>query len=536
MRAASLADGVGPIRFQRFSPPFSNFDFVDEQFGSGREGHREVMAVRRLFSEARKYKAKTLIIETIKPQGVLGSENREIRQLFPDFVMGKVQRLSFWDRRVRNERDVSKLKSKHLIGYIILKKDTVPSKGVDRWHVFESVFIKYDHVNNCVPNRPSYPLRVGRKEFRINGVVYGQQNELNKACAQVALRSLCSLHVSLERLSYERINRLARGRSKSFDPSKGLTTRGIRKVLKGFGLGYSDIDYAAEDHSVRRDFPYQKIAYAGVESGGGSLLGFRMYSRRKKTKSSDHHLVAFFGHTFNQDTWVVNAASAYFRVGKKTKYIPSETWLSSFIGHDDNFGSNFCVPRLYIRPKAVQYALGILPKGVNYDGLRAETIASDYLYSLLDDPKLPSVPNKWMERLRTWAVDQEVVLRTVAVTKQEYVNHLASVRGWNKSREKEDRNIIEIFSFIPKNHLWVVEVSLPELFPINRRKLGEIVLDATAMPKSERDYAAFLFARFPGSYFFIEKFDTRGRPTFLRLPSRIESHTGLLLKEGCLPA
>ena len=248
-------------------------------------------------------------------------------------------------------------------------------------------------------------------------------------------------------------------------------------------------------------------------------------------QSSDHHIVAFFGHTFNQDTWVPRAAAAYFKVGKETKYIPSERWVSSFIGHDDNFGSNFCVPRLYVAPENAQYAVALLPRGVKYDALKAEAIASDYFYSLQKDPTLKDSDNEWVQRLVAWAKEQEVVLRAVAVTKAEYLDHLERMRDWRKKREATF--IRDVFRSSLPSHIWIVEISLPELFPINRRKLGEIVLDATRRPKPIRDYKTFLFARFPGHYFFIERLSRDESPKFLSLPSDIELHTPLFLKSGC---
>jgi hypothetical protein len=105
------------------------------------------------------------------------------------------------------------------------------------------------------------------------------------------------------------------------------------------------------------------------------------------------------------------------------------------------------------------------------------------------------------------------------------------MRDWRWNRES--RPFLDAFRTYLSSHLWVVEISLPELFPINRRKLGEIVLDATFPPKANRDYKTFQFARFPGSYFFIKRVRKDGAPEFLSLPSSIKSHTPLLLKSGC---
>jgi hypothetical protein len=515
MKAAALATSTKPPVFEQLQAPFSNFDYVDSHY----DGQT---AIRRLFSQARSQDAKTCVVEEIEAEGVVRSENLEILKRHPDFRMTGLQRLSFWNRRVASAKQIGKLSSEQLIGYFIAKKDSVPSISKNDWHVFEAVFRKYGHEHNCVARQIRYPVRITGHNLEIAGVLYCQQNQLNKACAQVALRSLCSLHLPLGELTYERINKAAATVPGLYEPRKGLSVKRIRAVLRAFGLGFSDIDYSEEATSVRSEFPYQKLIYSGIESGAGALLGFKIATRK-----GGHHSIPFFGHTFNMDTWVANATSSYFKVGKKTKYLPSETWLSSFIGHDDNFGSNFCVPRLFLKPKQVKYALAILPPGVKYDGVRAETIASDYLYSLKKDRNLAASTSPWVKRFYASSDAQEFILRAILISKADYIDHLLEMEDWHGRRfPRSIRNLSDLLS----EHLWMVEISLPELFPINKRKVGEIALDATRKPSPKRDYKTFRFARFPGHVFFISGIKKNGEPKFLDFPSKIESHTELYLK------
>ena len=60
------------------------------------------------------------------------------------------------------------------------------------------------------------------------------------------------------------------------------------------------------------------------------------------------------------------ADMAYFRVGESFGYIPSANWTSSFLGHDDNFGPCFCVPRLYISNDKVDYVAELLKPGIRF--------------------------------------------------------------------------------------------------------------------------------------------------------------------------
>ena len=91
------------------------------------------------------------------------------------------------------------------------------------------------------------------------------------------------------------------------------------------------------------------------------------------------------------------ASLAYFHVGDHTRYISSEEWLSSFIGHDDNFGSNYCVPRKFLELSQVKYVVALRPSDPAYGAMTAETIAVDCLYSTVDT--LSQYDNYWIRRL-----------------------------------------------------------------------------------------------------------------------------------------
>jgi hypothetical protein len=227
-------------------------------------------------------------------------------------------------------------------------------------------------------------------------------------------------------------------------------------VLQGREVSFFDVDYncptASEEPGL---IPYQKVVYAGVESGGGALLGFHL-SGPGLTEES-RHIIPFFGHTFNQDTWGPLAETAYFHVGERTRYLPSEAWVSSFIGHDDNFGSNFCVPRHYVSQAQVDYAVEVLLDGRAYSGVTAEAVAADYLYSILRGLPHSSLP--WLSRLVDYVGDQRVVLRAVCVTAKEYLGHWRRSSDWES--KTEDPALCQALQWYLPERLWVVEVSVP---------------------------------------------------------------------------
>ncbi len=500
-----------------FDRPFSSFDFVDMNF-------QDDFSIRRLFSLARAQGAKTLMVEPIAAAGIITEENDDIKQLFTDYVMTGLTRISFWSS-VFTAKNADSRTEEQCLGYAILKRDRVPSKQKNGWHVFEAVFRKYPDRHNCVPNPMTYTVSLGKKLVKLNGLLYSQQNGLNKVCAQVALRSLLSRTPGGD-VSYRQINDIARKSASSpgWLPADGLSTPQIRACLQGFGIKFRDFDYAMHDSTDRKAFPYQKFVYSGIESGAGALLGFRLSG--PGVINGQYHIIPFYGHTFNKDTWAPEADKYYFRVGDKLRYIPSENWTSSFLGHDDNFGPNFCVPRLYITPKQVEYVVELLRPGARYGGSQAEAMSLQFLDSVLGE--IGTTRNVWLKRLVHYASRdvKHVVLRALATDRDTYLNHLSNIQDWNGN--SESRSLINFLRTVTPKNIWVVEASLPELFPANESKLGDIVLNSGGSLKGDRtDRSNFLFVRLPGDYWF----DLSSKPSqkqFVRLPSKIKSHVPVL--------
>lgn len=501
--------------------PFSCFKWVEDNLSP-------TESIRRCFSLARSWSMRTVVVEDIPADGLIRDENDELLTLAPDYTMPGLKRLSFWTVPILDPSALSAADPSSLCGYAIVKHDRAPSRNRDRWHVFEAVFRKYPHEHNCVPSQKEHGVRIGDTEFTIPGVLYAQQNGLNKVCAHVALRTLLSRRLQAGDVAYSELNRLARKAvDEGYDPANGLGAPQIRAILRHYKVPFRDMDYVEEekkDKNIRRTHPFRKFVYAGVESGCGALLGFRMTG---PAASSEKHIIPFFGHTFNKDTWVPEADIAYFDVGGGVGYIPSESWTSSFLGHDDNFGPNLCVPRLYVRPEQAEYVVELLQDGAVYSGVHAEAITLLFLYSLW--PQLAKSDNPWMKRLAAAAHPdvRRVVLRALCVSRDAYLLHLRGARDWTE--KQENPNLLAILEkFLPKI-VWVVEISLPHLFPANERKVGEIVLNPFVPfdPQAPINYALFLLARLPGRLFVIES-SSAGTPKFMDVASGFESHLPML--------
>ncbi|MCU7801937.1 MAG: hypothetical protein KZQ96_01975 [Candidatus Thiodiazotropha sp. (ex Lucinoma borealis)] len=513
------------------SPPFSSFKFIEDHFDAS-------PAVHRCFSLARAANFRTLIVEEIQEAGAVRDENQEIPEYVNGHQMTGLKRVSFWKPKFIREIALKSKTDADLVGYAILKKDKLEAgfdgrtQDDEYWHIFEAVFRKYPHKHNCVPRTRAYKVNVNGFSFELSGVLYCQQNALNKVCAHVALRSLLSRWLDEGDILYSTINKHAKKAypTKPYSPANGLDATQIQTILDGIGVPYKDMEYEEEeknDPNARKLYPYQKYLYAGVESGSGALLGFKLTGPKAE---DSRHIIPFYGHTFNKDTWAPDADISYFDVGGGIGYIPSESWTSSFIGHDDNFGPNFCVPRLYVKPDQAIYVVELLHKGFQTSGIQAEALSLPFLYSLY--PHIaPDTTNNWSMRLKreiSTQSAQQVVLRAIAVSAKKYLEHLSNLYDWEGNCENP--LIPSTLESLLPEWLWVVEVSMPQLFPANERKLGEVVLN----PYEELDKMSpsnsksFLFARLPGNYFIVSG-DTSGEPDFLEVPSRIKTHTELLI-------
>jgi len=513
------------LAFVQTSAPFSNFQYVQKTFPN-----QEYPAIRRLFSLARKdNRGRTLVIEDIDPAGAVADEIAEIKEFCPEYVCTGLKRLTFLSKLCESEDCLAAIENNDILGFAILKCDAALKcdafpQGFERWHVFESVFRKYDHHHNCVPGEANYRGLCGNRPFQIAGVMYCQQNTLNKACAQVALRSLLSRMFPERDLFYSEMNDVAREiDSTPFCPGRGLTSTQIRAILDFYGVKYDDIDYEAVPNF---DIPYSKWLYGGIENGYGGLLGFELEGA---DAGGDKHIVPVYGHTFNQDSWVPRAHVAYFHVGDHTRYISSEEWMGSFIGHDDNFGSNFCIPRRLFSTAQVKYVVALRPDHTEYGAVYAEAIGVDFLYTAMKEfqSQQSSSENNlyWMRQLMMHVAAQDVILRAVYMTSACYAEHLAQCTDWEGNQV--DLSLTEMLKLALPEHLWVVEISIPELFPTNYSKLGDLLLDASVAPTSpEFPQATLILARFPGVFLIADR-ESEGAVGFKRGPSMIQSHVSV---------
>ena len=513
--------------------PYSLFHLIETRFGG-------CQPLRRIFSQVRTQQGRTLVIEKLDAPEDLREENADLLTRNPDFKSSVAFRLCFFSAKFDTPPQIAHVEDEDFIGYTVFKWDQAPSFG-HRRRVYESVIRISRLVNNFVRGGQAWPCRVGGKIFKGNGYLYAQQNVLTNVCAHVALRTAAARFHPNGDMSYREMNQLlgVDHVNVKMGDGNGLTYQQMQQVLEAAGAKCFPADYS--NPSVNSP-PFQKYIYGSIESGYPAIVIVGTTA-----PDGSLHAVPVFGHTLNQDTWVPNADLSYFKIGAGTIYIPSESWLSMFIVHDDNWGSNYCIPRHYLRPRphlpkagqpspapgesvsqCVAHVISTMPEEVRLNPVRAEIIGADYLFSIL--PQIPINDNPWAQRLLAYAKNHLLVLRPYLLEPAEYTEHLEKLKDW-QNRPVRETLIRDLKANLTKERLWMIELSVPELFSANLRKVGEVLVRAEILPTVDRDLASFVLARLPG-YFALLAGGTSSNPKFLFIPSGAEGHVQLIGCEG----
>ena len=461
----------------------------------------------------------------------------------------KAQRISFWKKNVvqtPKEKRLSalgSLRDSDCIGYMILHKAGCFKNDDEdhvRWVVYESVIKGGRFQRGIIPRSTRFSFRVGTGDTgttvrKMSGHLYCQQNGRTVVCAHVAIRTLLSSLLPERDVSYRKISELA-----GFEGGE-MDTKQIIKVFNAFGFAVHVWSNRRKSGKDRSGVPIYHCLYSGIESGGGGLLGFDVKKpaektcrdkkeeeagQRKRKAQPCRHIIPLFGHTFNKHIWV-NEASGYYFIedsGAAKSYV-SDNWVSTFLGHDDNIGPNIYIPRFYVERFAVSSVFSIVPhrfeiykrcnlNKVYLPGVKAEQVAVDWLLGIvlakLEGWKVENIVNNdWIERLRIALTARQkngvsdshvarVVLRSVFLSRSQYRAKLLADQ--DAAGQCESRLVVDGVLCKQKvpTYIWMVEFSLPHLFPVNERKLGEIVLSAQADDHPET--RGVLFVRLPSRY------------------------------------
>ena len=170
-------------------------------------------------------------------------------------------------------------------------------------------------------------------------------------------------------------------------------------------------------------------------------------------------------------------------------------------------------------PEGVAHVIGTLPYSCRLRSLEAEAVALAWLYEHVDNIDDEGV--LWLKRYVRMHAARQLVLRSLLVSKEAYLRHLESVTGWDGTVASEDF-VSNLGGVVEVPDVWLIEISVQELYPTNKRKLGEILVNCSLsyddIDASGGAEKAVLAVRLPGTWS-----DGGGR----FLPSPITSHTEL---------
>lgn len=459
---------------------FSNFEFIDTRFGSH-------PILRRLFSLARKADFQGLLIDRLieSDSPLLAAENAALALRRPDFKGADVTRFSFFTGREQSAPG-------RFLGYAVLKQDKYADSAVS--HVYEAVIVasRSRQHNNFVHCARRHAVSTSMGDFEVTGVLYAQQNNATTVCAHVAIRTLLSCLLPQGDAPYPEINRHAgvdhAHPNTQVGDGRGLRVHQVEAVLKAYGLNPRVDVHEPGQLELPPGLEFQRLLYDFIESGRPALLGFEL-APDPATGNSSRHVIPVFGHTFNEDLWVPEAERDYFAHNRG--YFPSESWLSSYLAHDDNFGPYVCLPRHYLGRNQLRLVVGCHAPEVSVTGAEAETLAVDVAHNFARG--IPPTRSAWFERFRAFAQAHLLVVRAQIVSPEAYREHLTGLRDREGfDLEPEHRNAL--VSGFPAL-VWLMELSAPELFPATRAKFGEVVIDAAQPPTNS---GSLLSVRLPG--------------------------------------
>jgi len=475
----------------------SNFQYVGEFLNQHGASPYSTQLLR-IFSLARKLRFQSVLVDEIScdESSLLKEENDALRLVDTDdskFSYSKVFKFSFFGN-AKNEDSGSPF-----LGYAIFKIDHF--KGTRPFgHVFESVLTapRTTLENSFLNCKRQYVVTNSEgKNFPVTGALYAQQNGKTFVCAHVALRTALSCLLPGGDIRYSQIRALA-GSPQKLSPAQmenvfqapGIALEFVKRTYEPAPrLCPTDQVSCKAAHLLDNNTEYNKELYGLTESCVPAILGFELSDGRR-------HVVPVLGHTFNESSWVPPSNQCYF--SKNFRFFSSEQWLGSLLIHDDNFGPYFCLPRHFLEKSDFRLLYGINFNRSSLFSSEAEAAALVFLHRarnfLLSCKYLPQWDKLFV------AFKDYLVLRAVFIDRVSYIRYLRNGMDSNSRNGNDSEIIVEIEKMLP-DEFWMVEASTIELFPVTRRKFGEVIL----APRDPEDAAAwndsFVMMRLPGRYF-----------------------------------
>ncbi|QHO77781.1 hypothetical protein ACH79_39445 [Bradyrhizobium sp. CCBAU 051011] len=370
----------------------------------------------------------------------------------------------------------------HMVGQVVVL--TYPSASGPKSYVFDAIMRvparwqdghEIPLVNRCVPKAQTFYRRAGGCRYAVARAYYCQENDVSRGNVQAALRIAIR---SIEGISSVDDDKL----SKAAHP-KGIVDV-IVKTLKNRGYGYNLYEI---DGVTSADEVWTAIC-SFIESGNPPLLVV-------SGKRNQSRIIPVLGYTLNTDEWHPDGSMSHPK--RQSGWFSSSQWIDHVVIHDTVLGPYFCMSRAWLAEQLSRAAnAGMKPRlviapiwtpQVKVSPVYAEQLAGQYLDIWVRRvAEVNAGTGRWWDYL--CQNGSNVVLRTTFISSQDYQVHLQklddkiqsrgeSVATWISPGGGEPLSFRSFMNSLPAN-FWICEISMPQLYGGNRKKLGEILIDS----------------------------------------------------------
>lgn len=476
------------------APPFSFYFDLIEKVWKARDAN--TLPLHRLCTLARKQGARTVVIEPAAQRERVAQEISELDRIHGGGGAAEAIAISFFACDIAPDDDLTGIDQKDFLGQAIIVNYRPPaSTEFAVSYVFEAILpppsLSREEggaflLNNYLASHRDFECTVRAGVFKVQGIYYCQQNSLTHVCAHACLRMVMRQSSGTDLTSKSINTQLG-----ITPPCQGLELGQIVSVIEAQG-------FEAEVTDVSKDDTYISLLASIIESGDQALLVVTTGHKAENSATQsdltgreeangqgddkvEEHVVLVFGHTRHSDEWHPQAIPVYAGPGS-AEYLQASAWIDHFLIHDDNLGPYYTLSSQALEKDpdvTAHWVIAIRAQTPKLTAPGAEAIAAVMLTNML--PVLTtSSSGRWFDYMtqNTW----KYVLRTVLVTREDYIAHLASARAHDESAASAEE--LAVLSSLP-DRVWMVEYSLPSLFTGNRAKLGEVLLMADPVDPSE---------------------------------------------------
>ncbi|MCK1351523.1 hypothetical protein IVB56_10480 [Bradyrhizobium sp. CW7] len=474
-----------------------NFSFyfdVVNQYWAGGASEQRAAPLNRICTLARKMGVSAVLIEDALDRKEVQREIELLRKNSSTGGTVTAVAISFLRALPSAEQAERPPDDVNMIGQVVVL--TYPAPNGPKSYVFDAIMrvpARWEQgqevslVNRCVPKAQTFQRTAGGRRYNVAGAYYCQENGVSRGNVQAALRIAIRSIEGSSSVADDKLSKAVRNKSIVDVIAKTLKNR-------GYGSNFYVIDKNVDD--------VWTAICSFIESGNPPLL---VVSGR----GNQDRIIPILGYTINTDEWHPGGSMPQSK--DQASFFSSSQWIDHVIIHDTELGPYFCMSRAWLAqelgrgPKSrIKPRLVIAPiwtKQVNVSPVYAEQLAGASLgFWVRRIAQVNAGTGRWWDYLSQNG--SHAVLRTTLISSQDYQSHLQKlddkiqssepVPTWITPGEGRAESFDSFMRSLPDN-FWICEISLPQLYGGNRKKLGEILLD----PRNQSLAEAILAIRLP---------------------------------------